>query len=223
REKLGSLKKGEVATYVIGTENYGSDLDSFISALSGPENEKATLKKFLTSTSESVVIKNGKTSEVLTYLWDDHWREIIAAHTSQKIAEKIFEKPKYAPTQVLSEAYSVFISADVVANLPEFRKPKPMTRFSDTLAKAAKVGGSDLVIKTMASETLKDRKYRAISTAFILAADPKAELPLHLSAEEKDCSNFLVPFAKAVIEANGEKYRDAMNTLLTASGSGESV
>ncbi|MDR0309478.1 MAG: hypothetical protein LBH88_01800 [Candidatus Methanoplasma sp.] len=223
REKLGNLKKGEVSTYVIGAENYGSDLERFVSALSGPDDEKTTLRKFLSTVPESVVIKNGKTSEVLTYLWDSHWKELIASHTSQDIAGRIGEKPKNSPSQALSDIYKVFISADVVASLPEFRKPKPITKLADSLAKAAKVGGSRLVIETMEKETLKDRKYRSISSAFVLAADPAAVLPLHLTDEEKDFTDFLVPFAKAVVDANGEKYRDAMNTLLTASGSGESV
>jgi hypothetical protein len=170
-----------------------------------------------------VVIKNGKTSEVLTYLWDAHWNELIAHHTSQAVADKIKEKPKYSPSQVLSDSHKEFISADVVASLPEFKKPRPITKLADTLAKAAKVGGCGLVVDTIASETMKDSKYRTISAAFVLAVDPKAELPIRLSADEKGFTDFLVPFAKAVIDANGEKYRDAMNTLLMASSSGESV
>ena len=223
REKLGCLRKGMGSTYIIGTENYGSDLEKFIAALSGPAEEKETLKKFLCAVPESVVIKGGKTSEVLTHLWDGHWKELVAFHTSQAYADKMTEKPKYPPSQVLNEARGSFVSADVVAALPEFKKPGPITKFSDNLAKGAKVGSSSMALKIMTQETLKDRKYRAISSAFVLACDPKATLPIHLSPEEKDFVDFLIPFARAVIDANGEKYRDTMNTLLTASSSGESV
>jgi len=223
REKLGSLKKGKASTYIIGTENYGSDLESFLSALSGPDEEKATLRSFLGSVPESVVIKNGRTSEVITHLWDDHWKELIEFHTSKDIADRIQEKPKNAPSQVLGDAKKTFISADVVASLPEFKKPKPMTRLADNLAKAAKVGGGGLVVKTLATETLRESRQRSLSAAFVFAADAKAALPIHLSADEKGFAEYLVPFAKAVIDANGEKYREAMNTLLTACSSGESV
>ncbi|MCL2148535.1 MAG: hypothetical protein FWH47_04280 [Methanomassiliicoccaceae archaeon] len=223
REKMGSLKKGDVSTYVIGTENHGSDLGSFISALSGPEDEKETLRRFLSSAPVSVVIKGGRTSEALNSLWEGHWRELVAAHTSQGFADNMRERPKGAPSQALAEAHKAFASADVAASLPEFKKPKPVTRLSDALAKAAKVGGGDLVLKTIASESLKDRRLRAVSAAFALAADPGAELPIHLTDDERDFTDFLIPFAKSVIEAEGEGYRGAMNTLLTASGSGESV
>jgi len=124
---------------------------------------------------------------------------------------------------VLSDAKKTFISADVVASLPEFKKPKPMTRLADTLAKAAKVGGGELVIKTLATETLRESRQRSLSAAFVFAAGAKAALPIHLSADEKSFAEYLVPFAKAVMDADGEKYREAMNTLLTASSSGESV
>jgi hypothetical protein len=94
---------------------------------------------------------------------------------------------------------------------------------ADTLAKAAKVGGADLVKKKTETETLKDRKARSLSAAFVLACDNGAKLPIPLTAEEKGFTDFLIPFAKQVIDAGGEKYRENMNTLLTALGSGESV
>lgn len=223
RDKIGSFKRGEVATYVVGTENFGSDLNAFVSALSGPEEEKATIRSFLSTVPESVMVRNKKTSDVLTYLWENHWRELVEIHSSKKIADGYTEKPKNTPTQVLCEVNKEFISADVVASLPEFKKPKPLTKLCDSLAKAAKVGGSCLVISTIAMETTKDPKYRSLFAAFVLAADPGAELPLHLSKEEKSFTDFLVPFVKNVIEAKGEAYRSAMNTLLTACSSGESV
>ena len=223
REKLGSLKKGGNSTYVIGNENYGSDLEAFVSALSGPEEEKATIRSFLSSVPESVVIRNGKTSEVLVHLWDEHWRGLVAVHSSKGIADNIKEKPKNIPSQVLCEVKKTHVSADVVASLPEFRRPGPVTKLADNLAKAAKVGGCGMVETALASETMKGTTSRCVSAAFILAVDKSAKLPMNLSADEKGFTDFLIPFARAVIDASGEKYRDAMNTLLTASSSGESV
>jgi len=223
RDKLGSLKKGGNSTYVIGNENFGSNLDAFVSALSGPEEEKKTIKTFLSSVPESVVIKSGKTSEVLVHLWDEHWRELVALHSSKEIADGMKEKPKYIPTQVLCEVRKTHVSADVVAGLPEFKRPGPLTKLADNLAKAAKVGGCGMVETALASETMKGSTSRCVSAAFILAVDKSAKLPMNLTADETGFTEFLIPFAKAVIDANGDKYRDAMNTLLTASSSGESV
>lgn len=223
REKLDTLKQGNASAYIIGTKNYGSDIDTFLNAVAGPDSEKKTIKKFLEEKPVPVIIKNGKTSEVLTSLWDEHWKELITAHTSPAVADKYKEKPKCFHAQVLEEAYNTFISADVVASLPVFSKPRPMTKLSDALAKAAKVGGRDLVVSVITGESLKDTALRSLASAFVLACDPDGKLPLHLTGEERDFAEYLAPFAKMVIDSDGNKYRDTMNTLLTACGSGESV
>lgn len=223
KDKLGCLKCSDKSTYLIGNKNYGSNINEFVSALTGTEQEKTTLKKFLENNPRSLILKNGRTSEAFISLWENDWREIITAHTSEKIASSYKERPKSSHEIVLNETYQRHISEDVVASLPEFKKPKPMTKLADTLAKAAKVNGLDFVITVINSETLKNSKERCLAGAFVIACDKKAKPPINISADEMEFTQFLVPFVKMVIESNGEKYRDSMNTLLTACGSGESV
>lgn len=223
RNKLGILKSGDVSTYIIGTTNYGSDLGRFIDSMHGPDAERSTLRRFLGENPVSLVLKNGKTSEALAALWEDSWKDLISTHTSPKIADTFRERPRIMPSQALEEAHLMHISADVVASLPEFRKPKPMTKISDDLAKASKVSGGQLVMEVAQTMALKNSKEKSLACAFILASDPDAKLPVTLSRDERDFTDFLIPFTKMVIDAQGEKYRDAMNTLLTACSSGESV
>lgn len=221
--KMGSLKSSEKATYIIGAKNYGSDMSKFMADLTGSDQEKATLAKFLSAHPRSVILRNGKTSEAISLLWENDWNGLIAAHTSEKVASRYKERPKSSCDIVLEEAYQSFISEDVVASLPVFQKPKQMTRLADMYAKAAKVDGVNFVLKAVASEPLKNSKERCLAAAFILACDKGAKLPMNLSPDERDFIQFLIPFAQSVIDAGGAKYRDAMNTLLTACGSGESV
>ncbi|MDO5861399.1 MAG: hypothetical protein Q4Q58_01120 [Thermoplasmata archaeon] len=220
RARLGQLKDAGSATYIVGTKNYGSDLDSFISALEGDARELATLKKYLSSSGRAVVVKAPKCSEALSYLWDD-WRGIVAAHTDQKTADSLGDMSKGQPGVVLADAYGIFVSADVVASLPEFKRPGPVTQLADKFAKAAKVGGSSMVLETAGKASLKDNRSRSVAAAFMLATG--AEPSIKLSNDERDLAEYLVPFAKNVIAAGGEKYRDTMNTLLTACGANEKV
>lgn len=223
RNKLGNLKTGDVATYIIGVKNYGSDLASFIGDISGSDREKATLTEFLGSNPVSLVLKNGKSTEALASLWDEHWKELIELHTSKDIASKYRDRPKNTPGQVLEEAYDKFISADVVESLPVFKRPGYFTSIADDLAKAAKVSGRDKVVKTIGEMTLRNTKARSLAAAFVIACEPNSRLPLVLTCDEREFTDFLMPFAKNVIDSKGEKYRDAMNTLLMAVSSGESV
>ena len=67
----------------------------------------------------------------------------------------------------------------------------------------------------------KDSKTRALSSAFTKAvgADPITKC----TKEENEFADFLLPFVKQLLDSTGDKYRDDMNTLLTATGCGEKV
>lgn len=221
RASLGKLKDSGAATYVVGTTNYGSDLDAFADSLEGDAREIATVRKFLSENPRPVVVKTRRCSEVLTYLWPTDWKGIVVAHTDERTAEALGDVSRGQPGAVLADAYNRYVSADVVASLPEFKRPGPMTQLADKMAKAAKVGGAQMAIDTASKTSLKDNKSRSVAAAFILAAggDP----PIKLSKEEREMADYLTMFAKGVINAGGDKYRDAMNTLLTACGAREKV
>lgn len=223
REKLGILTQSSGMTLIIGEKNYGSNLDSFISILEGPQKEKDALKKALESAPRTVILKNGKTSEAITVLWDDNWRDVVGGYTSKEFAANLKEKPKSAPAVALEELYRTFISADVVNSLPTFNKPGYMTQLADSFAKAAKVGGLTMLRDTIFSSTIKDSKSRALATAFTRYYNDTAALNFTVSKDDLDFAEFLRPFVKKIIEADGKTYRDEMNTLLMACGAGESV
>ena len=77
KEKIGNLRSGENATYVIGQTNYGSDTERFISALKGSDFEIDALRKYLAEYTDSVVIQTDRASEALSSLWEDSYKEII--------------------------------------------------------------------------------------------------------------------------------------------------
>ena len=221
RSKIGSLKGAGAATYIIGTDNYGSSLDDFIAALSGEDDLKGTLRRFLSENTRAMILKTNKVSEAYNLLWESDWRELVEAHTDAATAAKMGDLSKAQPMTALADARSIHMSADVVASLPEFKRPGQITAVADKMAKAAKVGGGSMVVETVGKTPLKDGKSRVVAAAFALAAGMEA--PVKLSADELDFAQYLVPFARNVIDAQGEKYRDAMNTLLTACSAGEKV
>ena len=222
RTKLGDLKDADTATYIIGSKNYGSDLDAFLKEISGDESELKTIRKFLSENNRAVVIKTNRSSDILSTLWDSDWRGLIETHTDSATLTKVGDQSKNQPLTALRMAYDIFVSADVVASLPEFKKPGPITAIADKLAKAAKVGGSDMLVKAAQTTGTKDSKSRSVTASFLKAMGIK-DMPMKLSKDETEFADYLVPFAKNVIASSGEKYREDMNTLLTAASSGEKV
>lgn len=223
RDKLGLLSQSNEMTLIIGEKNYGSNLDGFLADLEGPQSEKDGLKALLTENPMPVILRNGKTNEAISILWDENWKKIIGAFTSADFSETYTEKPKASPSVVLEEACRAFISRDVVNSLPVFNKPGYMTKLADSLAKAAKVGGFKMLHETALNSTVKDSKSRALVAAFVQLYDPQANLHFTISADDVSFVEYLKPFVKKVIDADGKTYRDEMNTLLMACSSGESV
>jgi hypothetical protein len=62
-----------------------------------------------------------------------------------------------------------------------------------------------------------------VAKAFILSAGITEKFVWKWSNEEEDLALFLRPFVDQLISAEGKAYTDAMELLLTASGSGERV
>ncbi len=222
KEKIGNLRNGESATYVIGQTNYGSDTERFISALKGSDFEIDALRKYLTEYADSVVIQTDRASEALSSLWEDSYKEILECFTSPEIAANIGNASKKNPQSVLSEAYRMEMSKDVVKSLPVFKHLGNVGRLADIYAKAAKVGGSVMLTEEFEKNPPRDYHSRALAKGFSLCVlnDPNA---VKCTKEEEDLAKYLIPFIKQLVDSIGEDYRHNMSTLLTATGCGEKV
>jgi len=224
REKLGELSGGDSVTLVIGEKNYGNDIDGFLKAIDGDDQQKALVRTFLESCPGAVVIRYPKIADALAAIWDIDWHLVIEKVTTKDFADRNYtEKPKQPVIEVILKARRDFVSEDVVKNLPEFFKPGQTTRVADSLAKAAKVGGSAMMLDELTRCTIKDNKSRSVAAAMFMAVDPSVDHRLTLTKEDKEFAQFLVPFAKKVLDAEGENYRSEMNTLLMAACCGEKV
>ena len=220
KDRIGNLKSGEIATFIIGTRNYGSNMDGFLSDLKGTEAEISAITNYLKKYPCSVIIRTEKASEALAVVWNDY-RNVIASFTSDEIADSFGDVSKMNPAQVINEASMKHLSYDVVSQLPEFKRPGIVTQYADAYAKAAKVGGAEMLKDSIMKMIPKDSKTRSLSVAFTNAVG--IEPVTKCTKEEIDFANYLLPFVKQVLDSSGEKYRDDMNTLLTAIGCGERV
>ncbi|MBP5395105.1 MAG: hypothetical protein J6Y18_04280, partial [Candidatus Methanomethylophilaceae archaeon] len=215
KEKIGNLRNGESATYVIGQTNYGSDTEKFVSALKGSDFEIDALRKYLTEYADSVVIQTDRASEALSSLWEDSYKEILECFTSPETAANIGNASKKNPQSVLSEAYRMEMSKDVVKSLPVFKHIGNVGRLADIYAKAAKVGGSVMLTEEFEKNPPRDYHSRALATGFSLCVlnDPNA---IKCTKEEEDLARYLIPFIKQRVDSVGEVYRHNMSTLLYA-------
>ncbi|HKM09000.1 MAG TPA: hypothetical protein VJX93_00690 [Candidatus Methanomethylophilaceae archaeon] len=220
---ISDLKESGQATYMIGKKNYGSDTEAFLDAIRGPEEDKEALRLFLEAVPTPILIRSGRLGDAMTSVWESNYAKIIELSTSKETAESMGDVSRMVPSDVLATARMRYVMSGVGSVLPAFTRPGPMTVLCDTLTKAAKVGGGRMILEAMSNKFAKDSSFRAASAAFLTVCDPNAKYPFKLSAEEKDFRDYLLPFAKTLIDSEPSEYRDNMNMMLTASGSGESV
>ncbi len=224
REKLGELSEGDSVTLVVGDRNYGDDVPKFLADLEGDDQQKKLITAFLERKPCAIIIRAPRTADAISSLWDIDWHLLVELITSKDFADRNYtERPRQPAQEVLIKARRDFISEDVVKSLPEFFKPGQVTRVADALAKAGKVGGLPMMEDELTRCVLKDSKSKSVAAAFFYATDASAAPKLTLSAEEADFAKFLIPFARKVLDADGNSYRDEMNTLLMAACAGESV
>ncbi len=222
KNKLGDLRSSDVSTYVIAQKNHGSDLDAFLKALEGDDLELRALSAYLKEFPTSIVIQTNRASEALSSLWESEHRQIIACIASEETADAIGEASKKNPLATLKAAMSNEMSKDVVKSLPTFKNMGTVTKLADTYAKALKVGGFNHLKSELERAPPRDYNSRALARAFVIVAGGKPET-VKCTAEEDDLAKFLVPFVEQLASATGEQYREKMNTLLSATGCGESV
>lgn len=222
KTKLGNLKSGDSSTYIIGQTNYGSDTDKFIAALRGSDFEIQALDKYLHAYADSVVIQTDRASEALSSLWEESYKEILESFTSEETAAKIGDASKKNPQTVLSEAYRMEMSKDVVKSLPVFKHIGTVGKLADIYAKAAKVGGSVMLVEEFEKNPPRSYHSRALAKGFSICVLGDKDA-IKCTKEEEDLGRYLIPFIKALVDSQGEEYRQKMSTLLTATGCGESV
>lgn len=222
KSKIGNLKSGDSATYIIGQTNYGSDSKEFISALKGSNFEIDALTKYLDAYSDSIVIQTNRASEALSSIWETSYREILESYTSEETAAAIGDASKKNPQTVLSEAYRMEMSKDVVKSLPVFKHMGPVGKLADTYAKAAKVGGTAMLIEEFEKNPPRNYHSRALAKGFSICILQEANV-IRCTKEEEDLGRYLIPFIKDLVDSVGETYAQKMSTLLIATGCGESI
>lgn len=220
---MSTLKGSETATYIIGNKNFGSDMNGFVDSLKGSEADRTSLRLFLEDTPIPIVIRAERVNEALSAIWESNYQKIIELSTSKGTVEFMGNVSKGVPSDVLTDARKRYAMADIVGALPVFSRPGPITVMCDTLAKAAKVGGAQMILKSLDKRFAKDENYRSISASFLAVCDPKEKYPFKMSKAEMNFMEYLMPFTKKLIDSDPSEYKENMNTMLTACSSGESV
>jgi len=221
KEKKNDLRQCGEAVYIMEGRNYGCDLESLMQDMRGTDEEKGILRSLLQENVVPLVIEGNRSSEALQELWSEHADALITLASSEQTLAEMGDTSRMNPSQAIQEALFKERSRNILANLPSYRSLGEIGKMADRLSRVAKTGGGNAVRKDIEFKSLRDFKARSVALAFIKATSKEDAGTWQFSKEEAEFADYLVQFAAMMIESDGTNYHDALEALLTASGSSE--
>ena len=113
-------------------------------------------------------------------------------------------------------------SKNVLNALPTLKGLGKMGRHVDEVARTFKAMGKEETIRLI-DKAGKETKIKSTNCGFLKALGAIKGKEWQFTKEELDYGDYLSEFTKALLNSEPENYKDAVQNLLTASGSGETV
>jgi hypothetical protein len=210
---------------ILGRECFEGDYEAFLKAVGVPEDLKPALEELEDELSAGLVVSEATTAKLLEALSRDQMVVLLKALTEdEEMAEALVEAAETegrSAEDVLSEALEFRRDLDVVSRLPSWDELPPHAALADSVARAYKTQGEERAIIAATKGLKGSHRQQVLALAFLEALGSAGGKKWMFREEERQLAEFLVPMARELLEAEGEAYEEALQKLLTASGSGE--
>ena len=217
-----TLEQAEEKLLVLDGVSYGLDVQQFLDALKPSSYERAGLEHILNTIEEPLIVSNTSPNKILEMYWDQYGQEVITAILDDTQMAKSFSMLDDTPSNILKMVFDYKERQQILSQLPSYRSLPPLARFADHIAKTYKTFGEK---KTLGE--LKKRpdnpKGKSLAYAFFLALGKGKDIKWQFSQVEIEYGEFLQNYAKKLLGASPKQYTKALQALLTASGSTETI
>ncbi len=175
--------------FMIGNECYGDNIQLYMEKLKPKEWEKEAVMNILKEENKAVV---------------------VATPSATKLLEKYGISSKK-----LEEEYKLKEREKILGSLPSI-EGKKIAQFADMLARIYKTEGKEGIIQKLRAEKM-DVKEKSVAYAFLFALGVRGE-EWKYSKMEKDFGKHLAGYAKKLMEAEREEYKNALEDLVKEAG-----
>lgn len=224
RALRGAAEEGAL---LVARTCFEADLEAFLNANQVPEDLRQTFHAVWAEREEGLYVPEGSLAKVLDALEEDDVERLVRAMVEdEEMATALLEATEAegrSREDVLHEARALLRNTDVLRRLPVWEGLPPLARTVDGIARAYKTQGPDEASLRARKAMEGGRREKIVGMAFLEALESAAGKEWAVRQEERQLADFLAPTAKELLEADGEGYRDALQRILTASGSGESL
>lgn len=217
-----SIKQSGEKMLILDGVSYGTDIDSFIKALKPNKFEREGLEFILERVEEPVVLNNMTPNKVLERFWKTHGSNVIySILNDENMAEKFFSLDD-TPSNILEMVFKYKERQQILSQLPRYKSLPPLAKFADHIAKTYKTFGEKETLGEIKKRP-DNPKGRSLAYAFLLVFEKGEDKKWQYSPVEIEYGEFLKEYAKKLLDSQPKGYHRALQELLTASGSSESI
>ncbi|HVQ00419.1 MAG TPA: hypothetical protein VMT57_02780 [Candidatus Thermoplasmatota archaeon] len=217
-----SVRAGEEKILVLDGVTYGTDVDAFVNALNPTPQEREALEFILNKMNEPLIVAKVTPNKILERFWQQHGKEYLKTIVQDPaMAESLFDLDD-TPSVIITHAFEFNQRKSILAKLPKFPSLPPLARFADAIARTYKTFGEKNALIELKKHP-DTPKGKAIAYAFLLTFGKAADLKWQYSKQEIDYGEYLAPYIQKLLSAESSDYRKALQDLLNASGSSETL
>jgi hypothetical protein len=213
--------------FILEDRTYCDDVEAFLEALAPSDEERLALEAILPDLDHPLVLDRATTSKVLGELWEDHGEVALRAVVGgdEELLSKYLDDPEVAsnPSNVLKRALVDHRKRTIISRLPEYPKLPKIAAFADRVARVYRTKGADGALRAIEKARGSDTRIKSVAYSFLLALGRSASKKWQYDRTEIDFANFLRDKAKALLDAKADEYHEALQALLSATGSTERI
>jgi hypothetical protein len=213
--------------YILENHCYGSNLKAFIKALKPTSIERKALFVVLKKANESVVFDRATPSKILGHYWSRFGKNAIFAIThDNKVTKNIFKKfdiNRTKASEILKEADIEIKKKTIISLLPDYIKLPSIADFANQIARIYMTKGVDDTVRAIEKYRGGDTKVKAVAYAFLLALKRGEGKKWQYTQTEFDFAQYLKDPAEKLLKSEPDSFHDALQNLLSATGSTEKI
>jgi hypothetical protein len=216
------ISESDEKILVLDGVSYGTDVESFISALKPNKYEKEGLKSLLEEIDESVVFDSATPNKVLEKYWKDHGVSVIDSLINDTSMAEKFHQLDDTPSDILELVLNYKERQKILSKLPKYKDLPPLAKFADNVARTYKTFGAKKAIAELKKRP-DTPKGKSVAYAFLLYFGKGTDKKWQYSPLEIEYGEFLKDHVKSLVDSKPEKYHEKLKELLISSGSSENI
>jgi len=216
------LHESDQPVYILDGVSYGTNKSAFIDALDPSTEERKAMEVLLTKLDEPLIVSKTTANKILENHWKDYGDDIMQSFIEDEEMATKFSQLDETPSIILQLAHEFKKRQQILAKLPQYPTLPPLSKYADTIAKTYKTFGMKKALAEIKNHP-ETAKGKTLSYAFLLAVDKGKDVKWKYSKVEIEYATFLKEYAQSLLEATPKQYTKALQELITASGSSETI